>query len=154
MLNTIPSVMNPTTKLAMLRVTPKTVFSTSSMCNNAWLLLDLIQSPRRSCANHMGACVKGLLTQHAAIAMGILTRALTPARAARSIWKGIYQSGQFDQILLRAVEKYDDIMKVMLASLREERQKTYSIFLPIHPETGRVLYVPMKSVDAKNGGMT
>ena len=81
--------MNPTTKLAMLRVTPKTVFSTSSMCNNAWLLLDLIQSPRRSCANHMGACVKGLLTQHAAIAMGILTRALTPARAARSIWKGI-----------------------------------------------------------------
>ena len=65
-----------------------------------------------------------------------------------------YQSGQFDQILLRAVEKYDDIMKVMLASLREERQKTYSIFLPIHPETGRVLYVPMKSVDVKNGTIT
>ena len=65
-----------------------------------------------------------------------------------------YQSGQFDQILLRAVEKYDDIMKMMLASLREERQKTYSIFLPIHPETGRVLYVPMKSVDAKNGTIT
>ena len=65
-----------------------------------------------------------------------------------------YQSGQFDQILLRAVEKYDDIMKVMLASLREERQKTYSILLPIHPETGRVLYVPMKSVDAKNGTIT
>ena len=65
-----------------------------------------------------------------------------------------YQSGQFDQVLLRAVEKYDDIMKVMLASLREERQKTYSIFLPIHPETGRVLYVPMKSVDAQNGTIT
>ena len=65
-----------------------------------------------------------------------------------------YQSGKFDQVLLRAVEKYDDIMKVMLASLREERQKTYSIFLPIHPETGRVLYVPMKSVDAKNGTIT
>ena len=65
-----------------------------------------------------------------------------------------YQSGQFDQVLLRAVEKYDDIMKVMLASLREERQKTYSIFLPIHPETGRVLYVPMKFVDAQNGTIT
>ena len=65
-----------------------------------------------------------------------------------------YQSGQFDQVLLRAVEKYDDIMKVMLASLREERQKTYSIFLPIHPKTGRVLYVPMKSVDAQNGTIT
>ncbi len=65
-----------------------------------------------------------------------------------------YQSGQFDQVLLRGVEKYDDIMKVMLASLREDRQKTYSIFLPIHPETGRVLYVPMKSVDAQNGTIT
>ena len=65
-----------------------------------------------------------------------------------------YQSGQFDQILLRAVEKYDDIMKVMLGSLREERQKTYSIFLPIHPETRRVLYVPMNSVDAQNGTIT
>ena len=65
-----------------------------------------------------------------------------------------YQSGQFDQILLRAVEKYDDIMKVMLVSLREERQKTYSIFLPIHPETQRVLYVPMNSVDVQNGTIT
>ena len=32
-------------------------------------------------------------------------------------------------------------MTVMLKSLREERRQTYSIFLPIHPETGRVLYV-------------
>ncbi|TNE66069.1 MAG: lysine--tRNA ligase [Rhodobacteraceae bacterium] len=58
-----------------------------------------------------------------------------------------YKTGQFDEILKRAVEKYDDVMKVMLKSLREERQQTYSIFLPIHPETGRVLYVPMKSVN-------
>jgi len=65
-----------------------------------------------------------------------------------------YGSGQFDEVLKRAVDKYDAIMEVMLASLREERQKTYSIFLPIHPETGRVLYVPMKSVDAKNGTIT
>jgi lysyl-tRNA synthetase class 1 len=42
-------------------------------------------------------------------------------------------------------------MKVMLKSLGEERQQTYSIFLPMHPETGRVLYVPMKHVDAKDG---
>ena len=41
-------------------------------------------------------------------------------------------------------------MQVMLKSLREERKKTYSIFLPIHPETGRVLYVPIKNVDVKN----
>jgi len=42
----------------------------------------------------------------------------------------------------------------MLKSLREERQETYSIFLPIHPETGRVLYVPMKNVDALRGEVT
>ncbi|MGP9790744.1 lysine--tRNA ligase [Roseinatronobacter sp. NSM] len=65
-----------------------------------------------------------------------------------------YKSGQFDAVLLRAAERYDDIMAVMLKSLRDERQQTYSIFLPIHPETGRVLYVPMKHVDGKNGTIT
>ncbi|MDB2548422.1 lysine--tRNA ligase [Paracoccaceae bacterium] len=65
-----------------------------------------------------------------------------------------YRSGQFDTVLKRASERYDDIMKVMLKSLREERQQTYSIFLPIHPETGRVLYVPMKEVNAQNHTIT
>ncbi|MEZ5715227.1 MAG: lysine--tRNA ligase [Paracoccaceae bacterium] len=65
-----------------------------------------------------------------------------------------YASGQFDEVLKRAVEKYDAIMKVMLKSLREERQQTYSIFLPIHPETGRVLYVPMKAVNAEDYTIT
>ena len=65
-----------------------------------------------------------------------------------------YKSGQFDTILLRAAERYDAIMKVMLKSLREERQQTYSVFLPIHPETGRVLYVPLKEVNAKDGTIT
>jgi lysyl-tRNA synthetase class 1 len=45
-------------------------------------------------------------------------------------------------------------MAVMLPSLREERQRTYSCFLPIHPETGRVLYVPIKHVDAREGTIT
>ena len=65
-----------------------------------------------------------------------------------------YGLGHFDEILLRAVRKYDEIMAVMLASLREERRQTYSIFLPIHPETGRVLYVPMKEVNAEQGTIT
>jgi len=65
-----------------------------------------------------------------------------------------YRTGQFDAILMRAAEKYDEIMEVMLKSLREERRQTYSIFLPIHPESGRVMYVPMKSVDAKAGTIT
>ncbi|PSL18131.1 lysine--tRNA ligase [Shimia abyssi] len=60
--------------------------------------------------------------------------------------RDFYRSGQFDEILKRAVDRYDDVMAIMLKSLREERQKSYSIFLPIHPETGRVLYVPMKKV--------
>jgi lysyl-tRNA synthetase, class I len=65
-----------------------------------------------------------------------------------------YKSGKFDDVLLRAAERYDDIMKVMLPSLGEERQATYSPFLPISPSSGRVLYVPMKHVDAKAGTIT
>lgn len=62
-----------------------------------------------------------------------------------------YRSGRFDATLLRAAERYDAIMEVMLASLREERQQSYSCFLPISPTTGRVLYVPIKHVDAQAG---
>ncbi|MBN9236874.1 MULTISPECIES: lysine--tRNA ligase [Phyllobacteriaceae] len=65
-----------------------------------------------------------------------------------------YKSGRFDEVLLRAAEKYDAIMKVMLPTLGEERQATYSPFLPISPTSGRVLYVPMKHVDAKAGTIT
>ena len=65
-----------------------------------------------------------------------------------------YKSGAFDPTLLLAAERYDAIMEIMLASLREERQQTYSCFLPIHPETGRVLYVPMKNVDPVNHTIT
>ncbi|MEL6205858.1 MAG: lysine--tRNA ligase [Pseudomonadota bacterium] len=65
-----------------------------------------------------------------------------------------YRSGRFDEVLLRAAERYDDLMAVMLKTLRDERQQTYSIFLPLHPETGRVLYVPMKHVDAGAGTVT
>ena len=65
-----------------------------------------------------------------------------------------YRSGRLNDTLLLAAERYDAIMEIMLASLREERQQTYSCFLPIHPETGRVLYVPMKEVNAKDGTIT
>ncbi|WP_062113892.1 lysine--tRNA ligase [Aureimonas sp. AU40] len=65
-----------------------------------------------------------------------------------------YRSGRFDTVLLRAAERYDDIMGVMLPTLGTERQATYSPFLPISPKTGRVLYVPMKHVDAKAGTVT
>jgi len=65
-----------------------------------------------------------------------------------------YRSGAFDEVLIRTLEKFDDIMKVMLPTLRVERQATYSPFLPISPTTGRVLYVPMKATDPKAGAIT
>ncbi len=65
-----------------------------------------------------------------------------------------YTSGAFDEVLVRAAEKYSEIMEVMLPTLGEERQATYSPFLPISPTTGRVLYVPMKHVDPARGEVT
>ncbi len=65
-----------------------------------------------------------------------------------------YKSGKFDDMLIHALEKYDEIMGVMLPTLGEERQATYSPFLPISPISGRVLYVPMKAWDAKKGTIT
>jgi len=65
-----------------------------------------------------------------------------------------YKAGRFDETLMLAAERFDDIMKVMLPTLGPERQATYSPFLPISPKTGRVLYVPMKHVDAKAGTVT
>ncbi len=66
----------------------------------------------------------------------------------------LYKAGVYDGMLLRALEKFDDIMNVMLPTLGEERRATYSPFLPISPSTGQVLYVPMKSVNAKDGTIT
>jgi lysyl-tRNA synthetase, class I len=65
-----------------------------------------------------------------------------------------YTSGKFDDALIHALEKFDDIMAVMLPTLGEERQATYSPFLPISPTSGRVLYVPMKDVNARQGTVT
>ncbi|MEM7070037.1 MAG: lysine--tRNA ligase, partial [Pseudomonadota bacterium] len=65
-----------------------------------------------------------------------------------------YNSGRFDDALVKSLEKYQDIMDVMLPTLGEERQQTYSPILPISPKTGRVLYVPMKNVDAEAGTVT
>ncbi|QBK29455.1 lysine--tRNA ligase [Roseitalea porphyridii] len=65
-----------------------------------------------------------------------------------------YRSGRFDTVLMEACARYDEIMAVMLPTLGEERQATYSPFLPISPKTGRVLYVPMKHVDAAEGTIT
>ena len=53
-----------------------------------------------------------------------------------------YRSGRFDEMLLVALERFDEIMEVMLPTLGPARQETYSPFLPISPKTGHVLQVP------------
>ena len=65
-----------------------------------------------------------------------------------------YMSGRFDAALLRVLERFDAIMDIMLPSLREERAQTYSPFLPISPQTGVVLQVPIVAHDAKAGTIT
>ncbi len=53
-----------------------------------------------------------------------------------------YRAGRFDETLLKALDRFDQIQAVMLPTLRDERRATYSPFLPISPTTGRVLQVP------------
>jgi lysyl-tRNA synthetase class 1 len=65
-----------------------------------------------------------------------------------------YTSGRFDTALLRVLERIDEVMKIMLPSLREERAASYSPFLPISPTTGIVLQVPIVAHDAKAGTIT
>jgi lysyl-tRNA synthetase class 1 len=65
-----------------------------------------------------------------------------------------YKSGRFDEALLQVLAHFDRVMAIMLPSLREERAQTYSPFLPIDPETGVVLQVPVVAHDAKAGTIT
>ena len=62
-----------------------------------------------------------------------------------------YRKGVFNNSLSRVLEKYEEIMNVILPTLREERRKTYCPFLPICPKTGVVLEIPLLSMDKKSG---
>src|SRR5882672_6133533 len=62
-----------------------------------------------------------------------------------------YTSGRFDKMLLTMLQHYDEVQAIMLPTLGEERQQSYSIFLPISPKTGRVLYVPVIKTDPNAG---
>ena len=62
-----------------------------------------------------------------------------------------YRAGEFDDTLIRVLERYDAVMEIILPTLGEERRASYSPILPISPTTGRVLYVPMLEIDAKKG---
>jgi lysyl-tRNA synthetase class 1 len=65
-----------------------------------------------------------------------------------------YKAGEFDAALLRILANYDKVMAVMLPTLGEERQQTYSPFLPISPRTGKVLLVKVVAHDAGKGTIT
>ena len=62
-----------------------------------------------------------------------------------------YTSGRFDTALLRMLEVFDAVMAIMLPTLGEERRKTYAPFLPIHPQTGVVMQVPVEEVKLDAG---
>jgi len=66
----------------------------------------------------------------------------------------MYKSGVYDAALLRVLAKYDEVMKVMLPTLGDERQQTYSPFLPISPRSGKVLLAKVVAHDAAKGTIT
>lgn len=58
-----------------------------------------------------------------------------------------YKSGAFDETMLRVLEKYDELMALMLPTLGSERQETYSPFMPIDPTSGIVIDKGVKGVN-------
>ena len=55
----------------------------------------------------------------------------------------LYKSGTFNDSLKKILKKYNEIMNIIIPTLGKERQKTYSPFLPICPDTGIVLEIPI-----------
>ena len=62
-----------------------------------------------------------------------------------------YKKGAFNDALLLVLEKYEQIMEIILPTLGKERKETYSPFLPICSETGQVLEVPIIEFNKKSG---
>jgi len=58
----------------------------------------------------------------------------------------LYKSGFFNSTLQIILENYQGIVDIILPTLGKERQKTYSPFLPICPETGVVLEIPVLEI--------
>lgn len=58
-----------------------------------------------------------------------------------------YQSGNFDETMLKVLEKYEELMDLMLPTLGEQRQETYSPFMPIDKESGKVVDKGVIGVD-------
>jgi lysyl-tRNA synthetase class 1 len=61
----------------------------------------------------------------------------------------LYKSGFFNKSLQKILENYQGIMDIIIPTLGKDRQKTYSPFLPICPETGAVLEIPIIEIIKK-----
>jgi lysyl-tRNA synthetase class 1 len=62
-----------------------------------------------------------------------------------------YKAGRFDETLLTMLDRFDQVMAIMLPTLGEDRRATYSPFLPISPKTGKVLQTPTLARNLANG---
>ena len=62
-----------------------------------------------------------------------------------------YSSGLFDPALRRVLECHDEIMELILPTLRAGRRSSYAPFLPICPQSGKVLQVPVLATDCHAG---
>ncbi|MFI5015284.1 MAG: lysine--tRNA ligase, partial [Hyphomicrobiales bacterium] len=60
---------------------------------------------------------------------------------------------RFDATLLLTLARFDEVMAIMLPSLRAERAQSYSPFLPIHPVTRIVMQVPIEERDVARGSI-
>jgi len=59
----------------------------------------------------------------------------------------LYKNGFFNPTLKIILENYEGIMNIIIPTLGKERQQTYSPFLPICPDTGHVLEIPVLEID-------
>jgi lysyl-tRNA synthetase, class I len=62
-----------------------------------------------------------------------------------------YKSGAFDDALRNVLRHNQDILDIMLPTLRAERAATYSPILPVSAKSGVVLQVPVEVIDAETG---
>ena len=58
----------------------------------------------------------------------------------------LYKSGQFNEALILVLDMYQEIIDIVIPTLGKERQKTYSPFLPVCPNTGKVLEIPIVEI--------
>jgi lysyl-tRNA synthetase class 1 len=65
-----------------------------------------------------------------------------------------YKSGRFNDYLIMLLENYDKILEIMLPTLGEERRATYSPFLPVCNDTGKVLQAKVIAIHLESRQIT